>query len=202
MRAGVHALVLAAGAGSRFGGKKLLAPWQGGRLIDAALASAFTAPVEAVHVVVGYDAQAVSAAAIAFASDIAERRMHIVEAPDHAEGMAASLRAGIAALPGNATGVLVFLGDMPMVPDHVLEPLCLALANAPAAVPVFEGRWGNPVALSESLFPELLRLEGDRGARALLKALKERVVEIAANTNGVLLDVDAPADLEQLARRD
>lgn len=199
---GLHALVLAAGAGSRFGGKKLLAPWRGGRLIDGALASAFTAPVEAVHVVVGYDAQVVSAAAIAFASDIAERRMHIVEAPDHAEGVAASLRAGIAALPGNATGVLVFLGDMPMVPDHVLEPLCRALANAPAAVPVFEGRWGNPVAISDSLFPELMQLEGDRGARALLKSLGARVAEIVSPTNGVLLDVDAPADLETLSRKD
>jgi molybdenum cofactor cytidylyltransferase len=199
---GLHALVLAAGAGSRFGGKKLLAPWRGGRLIDGALASAFAAPVEAVHVVVGYDAQAVSAAAIAFAADIAERRMHIVEAPDHAEGIAASLRAGIAALPGNASGVLVFLGDMPMVPDHVLEPLARALAHAPAAVPVFEGQWGHPTAISESLFPRLRLIEGDRGARVLLKSLQARVAEIAAPTNGVLLDVDAPGDLEILSRKD
>jgi molybdenum cofactor cytidylyltransferase len=196
---GVHALVLAAGAGSRFGGRKLLAPWRGGRLIDGALAAAFAAPVEAVHVVVGYDAQAVGAAAIAYAADTGETRMHIVEAPDHAEGLAGSLRAGIAALPGNASGVLVFLGDMPMIPDHVLEPLCRALANAPAAVPVYEGQWGHPAALSERLFPQLMQLEGDRGARVLLKSLGARVAEITSPTHGVLLDVDSPADLESLS---
>ncbi|OYX35270.1 MAG: hypothetical protein B7Y99_03915 [Caulobacterales bacterium 32-69-10] len=199
---GLHALVLAAGAGSRFGGKKLLAPWRGGRLIDGALASAFAAPVEAVHVVTGYDAQAVSAAAIAFAADQAETRMRIVEAPDHAEGMGASLRAGIAALPGNATGVLVFLGDMPMVPDHVLEPLARALAHAPAAAPVFEGQRGHPVAISQSLFPQLMLIEGDHGARVLLKSLETRVAEIASPTNGVLLDVDAPGDLDKLSAKD
>lgn len=195
---GIHAIVLAAGAGARFGGRKLLAPFRGGRLIDAALASAFTAPVESVQVVVGYDAQAVSAAAIAFAADIAETRLRIVDAPDHAEGLAASLRAGIGALPGNASGALVFLGDMPMIPDHVLEPLCRALANAPAAVPVYDGQWGHPAAFSERLFPQLIQLEGDRGARGLLRTLGARVAEIASPTGGVLADVDTPQDLDKL----
>jgi molybdenum cofactor cytidylyltransferase len=199
---GVHAVVLAAGAGSRFGGRKLLAPWRDGRLIDGALRSAFAAPVAAVNVVVGYDAQAVTAAAVAFAADAAahrtEARLNVIDSPDHAEGLAASLRAGIAALPGNATGALVFLGDMPMIPDHVLEPLCRALANAPAAVPVYDGQWGHPVAISERLFPQLIQLEGDRGARGLLRTLGQKVAEIASPTGGVLADVDTPQDLEKL----
>lgn len=199
--AGLHALVLAGGAGSRFGGKKLLAPWKDGRLIDGALAAAFAAPVQSVTVVTGFDAQAVSAAAIAYAADTGEHRMQVVEAPDHAEGLAGSLRAGISALPGNASGVLVFLGDMPLVPNQVLEPLCQALSHAPAAVPVYEGRRGNPVALSERLFADLLALSGDRGARALIEALGKAVIEVPSPTAGVLWDVDAPTDLEALARR-
>ncbi|HTI67981.1 MAG TPA: nucleotidyltransferase family protein [Caulobacteraceae bacterium] len=196
---GLHALVLAAGAGTRFGGRKLLAPFRDGRLIDGALAAALAAPVETVTVVVGYDAQAVRAAAIAFAADVGETRLHVVEAPDHAEGLAGSLRAGIAALPGNTRGALVFLGDMPLVPFDVLAPLAQALSGgAPAAVPVFEGRRGHPAALSESLFPELLALSGDRGARDLLEALGAAVVEVPAPDAGVLIDVDAPADLENL----
>jgi molybdenum cofactor cytidylyltransferase len=199
---GLHALVLAAGAGSRFGGRKLLAPWRDGRLIDGALAAAFAAPVESVRVVVGFDAVAVSAAAVAFAADAGEHRMHVVEAPDHAEGLAGSLRAGIAALPGSATGVLVFLGDMPLIPRQVLEPLAQALSRgAPAAVPVFQGQRGHPAAISESLFPDLLELDGDNGARGLLESLGAAVVEVPSPTAGVLWDVDAPADLEALARR-
>lgn len=197
---GLHAVVLAAGAGSRFGGRKLLAPFRSGRLIDAALAAAFAAPVEAVHVVVGYDARAVSAAAVAYTADVGETRMRIVEAPEHAEGLAGSLRAAIAALPGTASGVLVFLGDMPGVPTEVLGPLAQALmAGAPAAVPVWDGMRGHPAALSSALFPDLLQLTGDRGARGLLERLGAAVVEVPAPHAGVLLDIDTPADLARLA---
>jgi molybdenum cofactor cytidylyltransferase len=199
----LHALVLAAGAGSRFGGRKLLAPFREGRLLDGALAAAFAAPVEQVHVVVGYDARAVGAAAIAYAADVGETRMHIVEAPEHAEGLAGSLRAGVDALPGTVAGVLVFLGDMPSIPIPVLAPLAQALAGgAPAAVPVFHGRRGHPAALSAALFPDLLALSGDHGARLLLERLGRAVVEIPAPDAGVLVDVDTPADLESLSSRD
>ena len=184
----IHALVLAAGSGSRFGGGKLMAPWRGGVLLDGALDAAFAAPVDAVHVVVGADP--------AVAAQARARGAEIVEAQDHALGLSASLRAGLAALPKGAAGVLVFLGDMPRVPHAVLAPLVEALAGgAVAAVPVFEGKIGNPAALSASLFPKLLALEGDRGARALIESLGEAVVRIPAPDAGILFDVDRPDDL-------
>ena len=123
---GIHALILAAGAGSRFGGGKLMAPWRGGVLLDGALDAAFTAPVQAVHVVVGADP-----------------------------------------------------------------------AGAVAAAPVFEGRLGNPAALSAALFPKVLTLEGDRGARALIEGLGAWLVRIPAPDSGVLYDVDRPEDLDR-----
>lgn len=184
----VHALILAAGSGSRFGGGKLMAPWRGGVLLDGALDAAFAAPVEAVHVVVGADP---SAAAHAKARDA-----RIVQAKDHALGLSASLKAGIAALPEDADGVLVFLGDMPLIPHAVLGPLVDALnAGAPAAVPVFQGRIGNPAALSAQLFSYVMALQGDRGARALLEGLGVSLVRVPAPDAGVLYDVDRPDDL-------
>ncbi|MGZ3280093.1 MAG: nucleotidyltransferase family protein [Caulobacteraceae bacterium] len=186
---GVHALVLAAGSGSRFGGGKLMAPWKGGVLIDGALGAAFAAPVKAVHVVVGAD-PAVTAHARA-------RGAQIVEARDHALGLSASLRAGVAALPQDAAGVLVLLGDMPRVPHAVLAPLVAAVeAGALAAAPTFEGRIGNPAALSAALFPKIMALQGDRGARVLIEGLGEAVVLTPAPDSGVLYDVDRPEDLE------
>jgi len=185
---GIHAIVLAAGFGSRFGGGKLMAPWRGGVLLDGALDAAFAAPVAGVHVVVGAD-RAAAAHALA-------RGAVIVEARDHALGLSASLKAGIAGLPPDAAGALVFLGDMPLTPHAVLAPLVDAiLAGAPAAVPVFEDRIGNPAALSSSLFPKVLALEGDRGARALLEGLGEALVRVGAPDAGVLYDVDRPEDL-------
>ncbi|MET0272004.1 MAG: nucleotidyltransferase family protein [Phenylobacterium sp.] len=189
--AAFEAVVLAAGSGVRFGGGKLLTAYRAGVLLDAALGAAFAAPVRAVTVVTGADSAAVTDAALTF-----DPTVQIVHAHDHAEGMGASLRAGIASLPDDTTGVFVFLGDMPRVPIEVLKPLAEAVAaGAPAAAPVWQGRRGNPVVLARELFPALLDLTGDTGARAVLQGLGERLALIEAPDDGVLFDVDEPGDL-------
>ncbi|MDB5444366.1 MAG: conserved uncharacterized MobA-related protein [Phenylobacterium sp.] len=189
----LESVVLAAGSGSRFGGGKLLAPWGVGILLDAALAAAFAAPVRSVTVITGADAHGVEAAARAY-----DPRVRIVHAADHAEGMGASLRTGVASLPEDALGAFVFLGDMPRVPIAVLQPLAAALAaGAPAAAPVFQGRRGNPVLIGRDLFPDLLRLTGDAGARDVLQRLGDRLALVAAPDDGVLFDVDERSDLDR-----
>jgi molybdenum cofactor cytidylyltransferase len=184
----IHALVLAAGSGSRFGGGKLMAPWRGGVLLDGALDAAFAAQARSVTVVVGADP--------GVGDHARARGATVVEAADHALGLSASLKAGVAALPEDARGVLVFLGDMPLVPHGVLKPLAEAIeAGAPAAAPVFGGKIGNPAALSAGLFPQVLALQGDRGARAILEALGEALVRVQSPGSGVLIDIDRPGDL-------
>ena len=186
-----EAVVLAAGSGSRFGGGKLLAAWDAGVLLEGALAAAFAAPVRSVTVVIGADAEAVAAAARDF-----DPRALIVYAADYVEGMSASLRAGIASLPADADAAFVFLGDMPRVPTEVLHRMAQAVADgAAAAAPVFEGRRGNPVLLARSLFPQLLALTGDAGARGVLQALGDRLALVEAPDDGVLFDVDRISDL-------
>jgi molybdenum cofactor cytidylyltransferase len=187
-----EAVVLAAGSGSRFGGGKLLAAWGAGVLLEGALAVAFAAPVRDVTVVIGADAEAVAAAAREF-----DPRVLIVHAHDHAEGMGASLRAGIASLPADTAGVFVFLGDMPRAPTAVLQPMADAVrAGALAAAPVFRGQRGNPVLLARDLFPRLLTLTGDAGARGVLQGLGERLALVESPDDGVLFDVDRRSDLE------
>lgn len=187
----MDALVLAAGSGVRFGGGKLTTPYRGAPLLHGALAAAFAAPVRSVTVVTGAEADAVSAAARRFRPEI-----RIVHAADHAEGMAASLRAGIAALPGDASAAFVFLGDMPRVPHAVLRPLAEARSGAVlAAAPTFRGRRGNPVVIARALFPQLLALTGDAGARAILEDLGPRLALVEASDGGVLFDVDERGDL-------
>jgi molybdenum cofactor cytidylyltransferase len=85
---------------------------------------------------------------------------------------------------------------MPRVPLVVPTALADALhAGAVAAAPTFAGRTGHPVAFSASLFPALLALNGDRGARAVLDLLGDRLVLVPAPDDGVLYDVDKPGDL-------
>jgi CTP:molybdopterin cytidylyltransferase MocA/xanthine/CO dehydrogenase XdhC/CoxF family maturation factor len=199
----LEGLVLAAGCGSRWGGGKLLADWRGAPLLHGALRAAFAAPVRSVFVVVGAGGEAVAASARAFAAAAGEAaRLRIVEAPDWADGMSASIRRGVEALPADADGLLLFLGDMPAVPQAVLQPLADALAAAaPAAAPVHGDRRGHPVALSRALLPRLQALEGDRGAAAILAALGEALALIETADPGVCLDIDEPADLEAAATR-
>ncbi len=192
-----EAIILAAGTGSRFGGGKLLAPYAGGVLLDGALAAALAAPVRSVTLVTGADAEAVGAAARAFAEGQGQgERLRIVHAADYSEGMGASLRTAAAALPADASGVFVFLGDMPRVPMAVFAGLAEAVSGgAPAAAPVFQGQRGHPALIGAGLLPGLLTLTGDAGARAILKDLGPALALVEAPDTGVLFDVDERKDL-------
>jgi len=197
----LEAIVLAGGAGVRFGGGKLTAPWGDGALIDGALASAFATPSRTVTVITGADA-GVEAAARAFAERAGQSpRLRLVHCADHADGMGATLRTGVASLPADAAGVFVFLGDMPRVPALVLPKLADAFAaGAPAAAPIFEGQRGHPVLFARALFPQLLALTGDEGARTVLRGLGPRLALVESPDAGVLFDVDRPSDLDPPSR--
>ncbi len=190
----LEAIVLAAGAGARFGGGKLTAPWRGGVLIDGALAAAFAAPARSVTVTVGAH-PSVADAALARAATLGQSdRLRLVEVADHAEGMGASLRAAVASLPQDAEGVFVFLGDMPRVPHAVLSALAEAVTDgAAAAAPTWQGARGHPVLFGRPLLRRLLALRGDEGARAVLARLGSALVLVPAADDGVLFDVDSPA---------
>jgi molybdenum cofactor cytidylyltransferase len=193
----LEAIVLAAGAGTRFGGGKLLARWGIGTVLDGALAAAFAAPVRSVVLATGADAERVAEAARKLAARMGEtERLRVIEARDHAEGMGASLRDAAAALPPDAAGAYVFLGDMPRVPIPVLFAMAAAVrAGAPAAAPVFEGRRGNPVLFGAGLVPQLKALSGDKGARDVLARLGASLALVESPDDGVLFDVDRPEDL-------
>jgi molybdenum cofactor cytidylyltransferase len=192
----LEAIVLAAGAGSRFGGGKLLARWGDGVLIDGALAAAFAGPARGVHVVWGAD-PAVRDAAARFADGVGQsERLHLVHAPGHADGLSASIAAGVASLPGDAAGVFIYLGDMPRVPTEVAARMAEALASGALAVAtMYDGRRGHPVLFGKALWPELQALTGDKGAGELLRGLGDRLAIVQAPHDGVLFDVDRRADL-------
>lgn len=179
----LEAIVLAAGLGRRFGGGKLTAQIAGARLIDGALTAAKAAPVRSIIVVVGADP-----AVAPIARDAGAR---IVEADLFLDGLSASLKAGVAAVPDDADGAFVFLGDMPRVPAAIFAPMARALDDGAFAVaPVFHGQRGHPVLFARAMFAELMTLEGDKGAGGLLDAMGEGLVTVPAPDDGVLFDVD------------
>ncbi|HYE01248.1 MAG TPA: NTP transferase domain-containing protein [Alphaproteobacteria bacterium] len=192
MTGGPHVLLLAAGRGRRGGGThKLLWDWRGRPLVVHAAEAALAAGLP-VTAVVGHNAAAVAAA-------LAHLPVAVADAPDWAEGMAASLRRGLAALPAEAGAAVVALGDMPRVPAAIHAALAAAWrAGHPLCRPVWRGRPGHPVLFDRSLLPDLLALRGDGGARAVLERHAARLHAVPAPDDGVLADIDTPEALAAL----
>ena len=181
----VGAILLAAGAGRRFGGGKLLSPFGAGRLIDGALAAACASPADRIVVVTGADADRVAAHV---AASVQDPRLQVTHAVDWDAGMSASLKAGIAALL-DCDAVIVLLGDMPRIPHAILGPLVdLVRDGAPASAPVCDGQRGHPVVLGAGLMARAQELTGDQGAARLLAGVQL----LPCTDAGVLFDVDAP----------
>ena len=192
----IAALILAAGTASRFRAAsgeqgpttKLVALLDGKALVRHVAEAALASPVRPLVVVTGHARSAVEAA-------LADLPVRFVHNPDFATGMASSLRAGLAALPGSADGALVLLGDMPRITPGVIEKLVAALAASPGAkavVPVLGGRSGNPALITRALFSEVAGLKGDAGARALLASAGKDVIEVPVEDSSIVFDVDTP----------
>lgn len=191
---GWSALILAAGASRRFGESKLLAPLAGAPVIRRTAEAVVSAGFDEVVVATGAEHGAIAEALNGLAC-------HLVATPDWQEGMAASLRSGLAALAPDARGVFIFLGDMPLAPVE----LCGALAQQAeaagyAARPCVGGTPGHPAAFTRAAFPDLARLSGDAGAAALLKGRTAGVAYLDTEAIGAVLDIDAPADLAAAER--
>lgn len=192
---GFAAVILAAGRSARMGqGINKLMEEVGGvpvirRVVEAALAST----ARPVIVVTGHEAARIAAALDGLDVTFAHN-------PDHASGMASSLRAGIFAVPETAAGALVVLGDMPLLSSDVIDRLIATHAPDEGrliCVPVEGGLRGHPVLWSRRYFADLGALEGDVGARHILAANQDVVAEVTISGAGAFLDVDTPQLLAQ-----
>jgi CTP:molybdopterin cytidylyltransferase MocA len=186
----IGGLVLAAGAGERFGGRKQLAPLDGRPLLEHVLVAMAAAPLDRVVVVLG-----------AHGDEIRERvPLHGAEplaCADWAEGMAASLRAGVAGL-GDCDAIVVVLGDQPrLAPQAVARVVAARGDGADAVRATYAGEPAHPVLIERSLFGRLRGLRGDEGARAILEDVAVR--EVPCDGLGRPDDVDTPDALRGVA---
>lgn len=183
-------ILLAAGRGKRFDPSglrnKLLQPLANGDAVVVASAKNMLAALPRVIAVVRPGEDRVASALGAVGCEVRV-------CGDADTGMAASLTHAIDFSKG-AEGWVIALGDMPHVQPATIVALAAAIDNgARIAAPVHQGRRGNPVAFSSVHLPLLLALDGDQGARAILKS--HTVTEVAVEDNGVLRDIDTPDDL-------
>lgn len=177
------AVVLAAGASSRFPGNKLLAEFCGKPLVSWAVETAKAALGET-YVVIGHDAERVKKAA----------GVPAIYNPWWKLGISTSIKAAIAALI-EARCIIFMLGDMPLVKPETVRKLCHHCQKG-AVVPTYRGVRGNPVAIARDLYPTALtQLEDDTGMKALFNKIPTRYIEV--DDPAIHIDIDTPQDLTQ-----
>jgi nicotine blue oxidoreductase len=196
LRSGISVIVLAAGAGSRFGGGKLLAEYRGRPLIEATLLGLREAPVDETIVVVGNDAEGLRGLCESYG-------VHLAENPAWAEGMATSVKKGLAACSPDADAAVVVLGDQPLVGAKAVERLVEAYeGGAAVAVATYGGERRNPALFTRGTWPMLEEeLSGDEGARGFLRSHPEMVTEVPCDDVADPTDVDTVEDLRRLEAR-
>ena len=185
----VAGVILAAGSSSRLGTPKQLLRYRGETLLHRTVRLAIAAGLDPVHVVLGCDASAVGDAL----GELRGRVTTVVNS-DWQAGMGSSLACGIASLPGSAGAALVLVTDQPRLSHAILAEIAAAYRTGGAALVASRyasGAVGVPALFARRYFPELIRLAGDRGARALFARHREHLVTVAFPDGD--LDIDTPA---------
>jgi molybdenum cofactor cytidylyltransferase len=191
-------VVLAAGSSRRMGSPKQLLEVRGKPLLELVVGQANASRLDEVVVVLG-------AAADEIQSRVDLGRARVLVNPDHAAGMASSLKAGLASLAPGVDRAVVILGDQPDVDAKLLDQL-LELqerTGLPGAAVSFNGLLHPPVVLMRELWGDLMSLEGDVGCRAVIRARPELVARLPVEgdlTHPV--DIDTTADYERLRGSD
>jgi CTP:molybdopterin cytidylyltransferase MocA len=192
-RGGVSAILLAAGAGSRFGGGKLLAKLNDMPLVEHVLVALEASPVDKTVVVVGADAKRLREVCEPYG-------FRIVENPEWTRGQSTSVRAGLRALGPEARAAVVLLADQPLVGADAVKRLVEAFeGGAKVAVAAYGGEPRNPVLFSREVWPLLeAELSGDEGARPFLRRHQDLVMRVPCDEVGDPVDVDTAEDLRRL----
>jgi molybdenum cofactor cytidylyltransferase len=184
----IAAIVLAAGRSRRMAphNKLLVADKTGKTMIARVVDNVLSSHARPILIVTGHQAEQVQQA-------LAGKPVRFVHAPDYAEGLSASLKAGIAAVPQECAAALVCLADMPLVTGRVLDRLMASYnpeEGRQIVLPTFRGKQGNPMVWDRRFFAEILQIVGDSGARFLLSRHVERVAEVEVGEDSVLRDFD------------
>lgn len=189
----IAAVVLAAGLSSRMGSNKLLSDLNGQALIVHTIERLSKVAVDEIIVVTGHQAEEVQAA-------LKNYKLRFVHNADYAQGLSTSVRAGIAAVQEH-DAAFICLGDMPLIEAGDLNRMIAAFNSVEGrtlVAPVLGRKLGNPVLWGQEHFADLMTLTGDRGARSLIEARRDQIVEIAVNHDGILLDADTPEALGEI----
>ena len=187
---------MAAGRSTRFGAPKQLLPIAQTTMLEKVVHHALGSNLSQIIVVLGHLAETIQAK-----TDLS--RTTVVVNPNYRMGQSTSVKAGIGRVATDSDAAMVLLADQPLVGKSVINALIDSFQNTrpPLVLPVFQGKRGNPVLISRSLFAEIRTgLAGDSGARQLFRKYSDQTKRVPMPNGHILFDVDEMGDYLRLLK--
>ncbi len=194
----ISAILLAAGESKRMGRPKQLLAWQGKTLLEHILESLLSSDVDEIILVLGHEADRIR-------SSLPALPITITINPDYRQGMASSLRRGLAAMDPASEAFLLCLADQPGIGPEIMNTVIrtFRLADPRRGIvrPVYRGRRGHPVLIGAQYLKEALQLlQGDVGARQILLNHPEDILDVEMEGDVILKDIDTPEEYRAYAK--
>ncbi|HEV2225824.1 MAG TPA: nucleotidyltransferase family protein [Nitrososphaerales archaeon] len=191
----IIAIVLAAGLSTRMGRPKQTLSVSGKSMLQRVLETFRQTKVDGVVVVLGANEREVR-------NKVRFEKERVIVNSEYAKGMSGSLKLGLAATAHDADAVIVALADQPLLRAATVDRLIKAHLNSKASivVPVYNGKRGNPVLFDRSLFPQIMKIQGDVGAKSVVRKNEDVVLEVSVPDEGVLIDLDTPQDYRKILK--
>ena len=190
-------IILAGGSSIRFGRPKQLLKLKGKYLLEYVLNAALGSELNHVVLVLGHDYQKILQA---LDTRTTHERLQVVINHRYLEGQSRSLQAGLLKIRQAFSSVMFLLGDQPMLDSNTIDHMLARFRHSgkDICVPVFKGKRGNPTIFNRVLYDQLMAIEGDIGARDIIRTNPERVLNIELDDPFCFFDIDSQKDFENL----
>ena len=185
----VSGILLGAGESKRMGRNKLSLPWGKRTIFEHCLRTLLRSDVREVIVVLSHR--------IGWMGDPwMDQRVKVVNNPYPKMGMSTSIRRGLQAIDPSSRGILIALGDQPLIKTRTINALIHAFVQGRGTIviPSFRGKQGHPVIFHCRYLKELLKLRGDVGGRSIIEKHPEEVWLVRVKSEGVMKDIDTWED--------
>ncbi len=191
-----YAIILAAGESTRMGSPKALLQIQGKTFLEHLVATLRNAGLHEISVVLGHDPDKIIA-------QLPKLDVRFIINENYQKGQLSSIQAAIKSVPQDCDAIMICPIDRPLIPPELIKKLIEAYSKSkpPIVIPIFDAKRGHPIIFSSSLFPEVLRAPYDIGARAVVWAHHNEVVEVQTDEEGILLNIDTPELYEKYIRK-
>jgi molybdenum cofactor cytidylyltransferase len=188
----VSAILLGAGESKRMGADKLSLPWGKKTVLKQCLDVLLRSNVKEVVLVLSDQTKRME-------GQFRVKRVKVIMNPRYREGMSTSIRRGIRATDPGAQGLLIALGDQPLLKTRTIDALIRAFAQSKGSIvlPSYRGRRGHPVLFDRCHERELLSLRGDVGGKSIVERHAGNVLEVPTESAAVLMDIDTWKDYQK-----